>query len=227
MPEAEELEARIKRVERYLRKKKSSQIDDDAIERIDELLGQAKEYRDERKELLKAKTELEAKVAELEKNPKLTDDDVKDLEAYRKLGKPDEVKTAVEAGTLAAESLKKQSRKDLLSEAAKAYGWSTDALVAVDELSGGELQIEKAVIKDPKKGDVAQFYAVVDGKKTPYDEYVKGKHPVFMPSLSAQEAPAGRRLPPQRGAGPPPTTTVPDDAIRDEQDQRLSTAAML
>lgn len=231
MADDNELSARLKRVERLLKSTRRSvtdptQLGDNAVEVIDDLLGQAKGYREEIKALKDGNAKLEADLKAAQQNP-ATADDIKELASYRELGKPGDLKAALDAGKKAEADLAVRSRKETIAAVAGAYGWNADALAHIDN---PQVSIESDTTKNDKGEDVARFYAVVDGKKTPYDDYIKNNHAAIMPALesgTSRMTGNDRSLPPQRRSSALADDTPTREDYRQEHHKRLGPSAML
>jgi hypothetical protein len=108
-------------------------------------------------------------------------------EAYKALGKPDELKTKIEsADALTTENanLKRAASFQHLREA----GYDPDAVKDFDDLEGKE--IEAYSVKDEKDSDgkdAKVAYVTVGGKERPLAEYAKEKRPKLVPALRGGE----------------------------------------
>lgn len=232
MPEAnDELVDRLRRVESYLGKPSSS-LDEKLVGRIDDLLGQARNYRRKISDLKKQVKELETKAGE-NKGPDVSEEDVKELESYRKLGDVETVRKAVEEGIPAIDALKGRERGDIMRAVADTYGWSASVLAELDALKGGSVEVKKVTNKVGDR-DVTSYVAVVDGKDVPYDDYVEEHYQSFLPSLTAEQqqrrvegAPPRRTIRQRRSSSTDDATVVTEEKIEADIHKRLSPGSLL
>ena len=126
-----------------------------------------------------------------------------------KLGKADEIATALESGKAAVARVSAFERKELIGDAASAHGLNPKVLAT---LAGADLRIEVkdgtrlgkpvriaevvTVEKDAKGADVE--------KRTPLDKYAEAAWPEFLPSLKGGKAPGPTGSPPAAGGAPRP-----------------------
>lgn len=110
----------------------------------------------------------------------LSGDSAAQWDAYRALGKPDEIKT-----TLAGYAHLK--RDGLLRQAAEAHGYKAAVL---SQLASSSLQIELGEIEvDGQKKPIA--YVVEGETRTQLDQYAQSKWSDFMPSLQPAQSQGG------------------------------------
>jgi hypothetical protein len=108
------------------------------------------------------------------------------LEAYKTLGKPDELKSKLEAADALTTENATLKRADSL-RAVAATGWSFDALKDFDALEPG-LEYFTKDEKD-EKGNVSKVaYVKADGKETPLAAHIEAKRPHLMASLKEGKA---------------------------------------
>lgn len=110
-----------------------------------------------------------------------------DLEAFRALGKPEDLKTALDRATENETWRTARERSDVLHSAAKVAGFDPDVLATLV----GSLRIEVRKVKDKtgKDCDVAEVVEVVtvngkqEERRTTLDKYAESTWPKFLPSL--------------------------------------------
>lgn len=123
----------------------------------------------------------------------LAGDDVAAWEAFRALGKPDEIKaTIAEHGTLKTQ-IAQRARQDLYGEISKSHGWNPAALADVPGIDEMDL-IVKDGTRNGKPAKIAHLRETVkEGdkeivKETPLDAHIQKTRPHLMPALTAGQA---------------------------------------
>lgn len=133
----------------------------------------------------------------------LTADEAATLEAYRKLGKPDEITKQLEAGETAAATLAEKDAAESWGQAATAHGYKSSVLLPLAKQAGLAVVELKTVQpegeEDPR--EVAMVREGEDGTPTRLDEYAKEHWDDFLPALTAEDDGAGDRKPAVAGAG--------------------------
>lgn len=162
----------LQAIERYL----GNRAGGDKDVALSQLLLQAAQYRSRI-------NELEGQVADLEKNP-VAGDDLKELEAFRALGKPDEIKKQLEDAAKRSEQLQQLTREQQTNAVAEVMGWKAGVLRELAKpVDGLTWEIDERTNDKGEKERSA--YAVVDGKKTPAAEYAQSSWELFLPSLES------------------------------------------
>ena len=144
----------------------------------------------------------------------LSKEDADTWEKFRALGSFDEVKGKLDAGDLAATTVKTHERQTLIGKAAEAHGFDAEVLT---RLLGDEARIElkDAVVKG-KPGKVAEVVTVAtgaDGKevetRTALEKHANTEWAKFLPALKAgASVPSPQNGPMRRIAGRPPVTVT-------------------
>ncbi|WP_407543787.1 hypothetical protein Q0M94_28305 (plasmid) [Deinococcus radiomollis] len=135
---------------------------------------------------LKAKrTELDTVKAQLpaEGSQVLSKADAERWAKYNALGKPEELETARQAGTEAAQKLSQYERRDSIRTAAEVAGFKPSVLERLAP-DGGTFEVREAQV-DGKPVRTA-FLKLPDGNEKPLREWAASEHADFMPSLQAQ-----------------------------------------
>lgn len=144
--------------------------------------------------------------------------DAERLEAYKALGKPDDLRAALtERDTLKTENAKAQ-RKDLLRSVADAEGFDVDVFTS---LASDDLSFEiKEVKKDGKEFKQASVIIKVGDKQEskPLADYAAEKWQKFLPALKPTEKKEGTPYVPQKKADPPKEP----DRVADERKKLIS-----
>lgn len=119
----------------------------------------------------------------------LTAADVADLEAYRAMGKPAELKTSLEGAQQAQADLASFRRQETIRAAAEAHGLRAAGLGKLPSLSGKDVQL-----RDVTEDGATVKRAFVDD--TPLLDYIQANDPEFLPALTAEQqaAPTGVRF---------------------------------
>lgn len=186
-------------------------------------LGLATSLYDQTYQLREKNREVRIEIEELKKKLPgddavlLTKADVERWEAYKKLGKVEDLKSIItDRDTLKAENAKAQ-RKELLRKVAEAEGFDPDVLA---ELATDSLNFEIKEIKDKEGKDIKQAMVIVkDGDKQetkPLADYASEKWAKFMLALKQEQntkKQEGTRYLLQK-KGEPPT---PPDRVAEER----------
>lgn len=126
----------------------------------------------------------------------LSGDDAKAWEAYRKLGKPEDLTKAIDDGKAATEKAATYERREAIAKAAEPHGYKASLLEPYIPADASiEVKAEKG--KDGKEARVA-YVTPKDGKPTPLPDFLKAAAPDLAEVLS-QPQPA-----PRPNAGPTP-----------------------
>jgi hypothetical protein len=176
-----------------LRQQLGAQVDESALMRMLEkhadVLNDNSQLRSQRTALRTEIADLKSKVAP-EGARILTADEAKVYDAYATLGKPDDVKKALEANSTATAELTTLKRERQIRAAAEAAGYKP----AVLERLAADLAIEVRPVKDG-----APIVVVVkDGAETALADYAKDNWADFLPALEARQ---GSALAPDINAG--------------------------
>lgn len=161
---------------------------------------QADNYRlrEERRGLKSQIAETQSKVPS-EGSKVLSADEAAEYAAYLALGKPKDVKAALDTKGTAEQELTALKREKLLSKAAEAAGFKASVL----ERLAGDLQIELEA-KDGKP----LVYVVKDGEKVALADYAEKEWADFLPALQQKAAPLAPDINAgSRGGGDTPLMT--------------------
>lgn len=157
---------------------------------------------DENFSLRGEKRTLKTEVAELRKSVPadgsivLSPDKAKEYEAYKALGKPDDLKTRIDAHETLESEVKGLKKKEVIREVAEIHGFKPTVLEDRDKAAGG---LEFVIKLDDKKRKVAY---VKDGdKETPLTQYAEDNWADYLPSLKVEQGPT---LQPRTGHGADP-----------------------
>lgn len=112
----------------------------------------------------------------------LTADEAQAYDAYLALGKPADLKTALEARTTEGAELAQLKREKLLAKAADAAGYKASVLTQL----AGDLDIQVKQSKDGKPLAVV----VTNGEETALADYAKAQWEDFLPALAQKTAQA-------------------------------------
>ena len=104
------------------------------------------------------------------------------FDAYTALGKPAEIKQAIDTKTTAEQELSTLKREKVIRTAAEAVGFKPSVL----ERLAGDLTIEVRPVKD----GAPLVVVVADGAETALADYAKDNWPDFLPSLEARHGSA-------------------------------------
>lgn len=141
----------------------------------------------------------------------LVGDDPAAWDAYRKLGAPSDLQTAIAQRDQAQGDLAKLTKAAVLREVAEAAGYRASVLAGLDAQAGGlAYEMREQVGADGAKAKVA-YVKPQAGDAVPLAQYAEQQWGDFMPALVATPAQTGTAYPPQQqGANKPPQT--PRDA---------------
>lgn len=133
----------------------------------------------------------------------LTKEEAAAYDAYVVLGKPADLKTAIDAGKTGQERLATLERDALVRAAAEAHGYKPAALGKLPSLTGKNILVEDAQVD----GKQIKRAFVQDGNaKIALPDYITQHDPEFVAALAAEPAaPGGIVLPPQGGGTKPPS----------------------
>jgi hypothetical protein len=158
-------------------------------EKLAEVLTDNSQLREQRRSLREEVTTLKAKVAP-DGARVLTAEEAKAYDAYAALGKPEDVKKALEANSEATAKLAKLEKAERLRAAAEAAGYKPSVL----ERLASDLTIEVRPVKD----SAPLVVVVADGQETALADYAKQNWGDFLPALEAKN---GAALAPDINAG--------------------------
>jgi len=116
---------------------------------------------------------------------------------YRELGKPDEIRTALQDRDQIKATLAKQTRDSNVSEAGKIHGFDSDALL--DLWGTDDIEITQTTGKDGKSAKQASVKGA-DGKLVPFPDFIAQKWPKLAAKLKADstgDTPTSRQPPPK------------------------------
>jgi hypothetical protein len=151
----------------------------------------ARELFDENHELRKRNRELKAKVP-ADGTVILSAEDAKAWEAYRALGKPEEIGQKLKDGDEAKTKLSGLEEEKVLSGVATELKWKPEVL---SDLAKGKNLTWVVTEKDGKKTVSVKD---ADGKEHPAEDYAKANWSLYLPALQAEES--DRQIP-AGGAG--------------------------
>lgn len=157
------------------------------------IYGQNLLLQEENKNIKNGLSEIKAKVP-AEGSVVLAGDDAKAWEAFKGLGRPDEVKTQLEAAKTATAELAKVERSRLAARAAKTVGYDPDVLEdLLPKFGDGAVLEVKSEQKEGKAADVA--YVKDASGSTELSKFVEEKLPKYLPSLktSGQSSGSGEK----------------------------------
>ena len=176
-----------------LRAQLGTTVDETALMRLlekqAELLTDNSQLREQRRTLRQEVTELKSKVAP-EGARILTADEAKVYDAYATLGKPDDVKKALEANSTATAELATLKHEKHIALVAEASGFRPAVLAKL----AGDLDIQVRPVKDGQPIVVV----VADGQETALADYAQTNWADFLPALTAHGA---HQLAPDINAG--------------------------
>lgn len=149
----------------------------------------------------------------------LTKDEAALYDAYTALGKPDAVKTALEAGKTGQERLATLERDALIRKAADAHKYNAAALAKLPSLKDKALLIEDIQGEDGKSAHRA--YVQHEGGKLALPDYIAQHDPEFAPALAMEPAQAaGTPFIPQGGGSGKPAGDYATRFIERQEAQR-------
>lgn len=141
----------------------------------------------------------------------LSADDAKAFSAFRALGTPDELKTALEAGKTASDQVTRFAREKTHNHAASLTGFKPSVLAALAEKDKAEIVVIPGKDKAGKDIEVAHVKGEGD-KTTPLAEYAESKWKDFLPALkvvAATSLPMSTPFNPTQTPPRPPIATEP------------------
>jgi len=147
-------------------------------EKLSEALNDNYRLREQRRQLREECNALKGKEAP-EGSTVLTADEATAWQAYKALGAPDALKTALEQAQTATQESATLRRNAIVRAAAEAHGYKSSVLSRLV----GDLDLTIKPDKDKK----AVAYVVKDGKETKLDTYAEQEWADFLPSLAAEE----------------------------------------
>jgi hypothetical protein len=172
-------------------------------EKLAEVLTDNSQLREQRRSLREEVTTLKAKVAP-DGARVLTAEEAKAYDAYAALGKPEDVKKALEANSEATAKLAKLERSERLRAAAEAAGYKPSVL----ERLASDLTIEVRPVKD----SAPLVVVVADGQETALADYAEKEWKDFLPSLMQSSVLAPDINAGARGNGQTPLITEDERA---------------
>ncbi len=157
--------------------------------------------------LRRKRDDLQGEVTTLTGNQKpegatiLTGDEAKAYDAYKALGKPDELTQRLTAGDEASGKVKTLERDSVLRSAAEVSRFNFDVL----KDRAGDLPVAIEDVTEDGKTAKRAFVTPEGGAKTPLTEYAEAQWPVYLPALRVAESGEGQRQSgvsfPKQGAG--------------------------
>jgi hypothetical protein len=112
----------------------------------------------------------------------LSADDAKAWEAYKAIGKPDDLTKAVTDRDAAQAELQKLRHEKTLTAAAEAHGYRAAALGKLPSLAGKAIEMREVEIEGAK---VPRAFVKDGDKETGLTEYITAHDPELLPALSA------------------------------------------
>lgn len=162
--------------------------DGDATKVAETLLSENAKLREDKRNL-KEENEKIKKTVPIEGAIVLTAEEAKDWEAFKALGKPDELKKKVDAHAVLEKKVADAERSALVEEAAKSSGFKPQVLAKL--VDGLEIEM-KEVPKPNDKGETVMVrvaFVKTDSGTKPLADHAKETWGDFMPSLT--ETPNG------------------------------------
>jgi hypothetical protein len=190
-----------------LRAQLGAQIDEQALMRLlekqAELLTDNSQLREQRRTLRQEITDLKAKVAP-EGVRMLTADEAPLWDAYTALGKPDELKQAIDANGEATQKLARLERVEQIRAAAEAHGYKAGLLSELRSLDGKAIETREI----EEQGQKVKRAFVKDGDaELSLPDFLTKRAPDAIGALTVNAAPAGTSYVPQSvGDKSAPTT---------------------
>jgi hypothetical protein len=142
----------------------------------------------------------------------LSADDAKAWEAYKTIGKPEDLTKAVTERDAAQAELTTLRRQANLTAAAEAHGYKAAALGKLPSLAGKEVELKEVEVEGVK---VKRAFVKDGTTETGLAEYITAHDPELLPALAADATdtrakPAGGiTYPAQQGNGGKPAATSP------------------
>jgi hypothetical protein len=149
----------------------------------------------------------------------LTKDEAEEFEAYKALGKIDEIKVTLSRSAELQGQLEQRDKESTYRDAATALGWSAEALAEVAQAKSLTIEIHE-VEKDGTTSGVP-FAVTGEGEaatKTELGEYVESNLAVFLPALQVKPADTDQPKPqPKPWVEQKPGGKAPETAVTPEQ----------
>jgi len=190
-----------------LRAQFGSTVDEQALMRLlekqAELLTDNSQLREQRRSLRQEVTELKTKAAP-EGARVLAADEAPLWDAYKALGKPADIKTALDTKGAAEHELSVLKREKQIARAADAAGFKASVLTTL----AGDLDIQVRPVKD----GAPLVVVVANGEETALTDYAKDNWPDFLIALAAHGA---NQIAPDINAGARSNGSTP--AITDDE----------
>lgn len=171
----------------------------DSMAALRVLLAENHGYRDEIRKLKETQPPADALV--------LKGDDAKAWQAYVTLGKPSDLRKALDDGKTAQTEADGFRREKLHGEAAALHGFKAAVLDRLARQDGLTIEIKDEKDKAGKAVKVAHVKGEGDAS-TPLTEYAEKQWSEFLPSLKAGDKGAVPGTPPRRNGVPTPTPVV-------------------
>lgn len=122
----------------------------------------------------------------------LTAEERKRWEAWEALGKPDDVKSALDQGKKDREVVQRQERRSELDKVAQAAAFDGDTFAELDSLAGG-LEYRVQSVKDKESGeDIQQAQVKVGDTWTDLETFAGERWKKFLPVLQASDSDADK-----------------------------------
>jgi len=159
-----------------------TKMNGDAMALASQLFDENFRLREDKRELNKSLKEAQAKIP-ADDHTILSPAKAQEYEAYKVIGKPQEIQDRLDAHATLETQLAEMKQKDVLREVADLHGYKLSVLLDRDKAAGG-LKVE---IKDDAKGVKTAF--VKDGdKEAPITEFAQQHWADYLPSLKVETA---------------------------------------
>lgn len=147
----------------------------------------------------------------------LSADEAKLWAAYQVLGKPDELKTAIETDKTGQERLSKLERDALIRDAAEAHGYKAAALSKLPSLAGKTILVEDG---QHEGKTIKRAFVQHEGAKVALPDYITQHDPEFVAALPSEPAPSGGTVLPPQGGGQKPPSDLAAKFIEQQETKR-------
>lgn len=148
-------------------------------EKTAELENKLYRLREQKRELTRERDELKGKLP-AEGTVVLAQSEAQELEQYRALGKPQDLKTALETKGTAEQELSKYKRTEQIRAAAEAHGYKAGLLGKVPSLADKQIEIKEV----DEEGKKVKRAFVGD---TPLPDFLQANDPDFVEALPAKQ----------------------------------------
>jgi len=166
-----------------------NKMNGDAMAFATQLFDENYQYRTKIRGLEEQLTQIQAK-APAEGSVVLSREEAALFEAYKVLGKPEDVKKQLDENPTVVEENKKLKRRDILREVADVgIGGSKLRFSVLEDRANASNGIEFLVKEEGREKDKRKVAYVKDGdKETPLEQYAQKNWADYMPSLKAEQA---------------------------------------